>query len=227
MLGCDVDLLHEPGAHLVPGGGDLDGYEGVFLAQVTEAVLVVCPSRLRPMAEEVLAEAPAGSVFSAATCAAIAGAREHEVRGPARHAFVDREHLTVPQVGRGRRLPFDDPLLGELAEVTGEADWSEAGFVLRDDEDVPVVYGIEEDGRLLAAGNLTAYRGQPADIGLVTRPEARRRGLATSLAVTMVTDVISRVEVVRYRARTTNLASLRVAAALGFRERGHNLAVRV
>ena len=33
-----------------------------------------------------------------------------------------------------------------------------------------VRYAIEEAGRLVAAGNMTAYRGLPADVGLVTRP---------------------------------------------------------
>jgi hypothetical protein len=70
-LGCDPGLLGEPGAHLVPGGAQLRGFAGVYLASIGPAVLVYCPSGLRGGAAEVLAATPAGELFTARTCAAL------------------------------------------------------------------------------------------------------------------------------------------------------------
>ena len=54
----------------------------------------------------------------------------------------------------------------------GEHEWAEGSFANPDG----IVYSIEEDGRLAAAGNLTPFRGHPADVGLAgRRPDDRRR----------------------------------------------------
>jgi predicted GNAT family acetyltransferase len=74
---------------------------------------------------------------------------------------------------------------------------------------------------------MTPYRGLPADVGLVTHPEARGRGFARRLAAMMVSDALPHVEIVRYRALLTNAASLRIAESLGFVPRGQNFVVRL
>ncbi len=227
LLGCDPTLLYEPGAHLVPGGEELQGRERVLMFRVGVGTFVFCPERLRDRAARVLAEADPADAFSTAVCALIAGATESEVHGPAWHGFVDHARFVPGDGGAGRRLDRHDPLLDELTRACGDDDWGEGGFF--DDATTfdDVRYAIEEEGRLVAAGNMTAYRGRPADVGLVTRPDARGRGLAKRLAVKMVSDALPAVGIVRYRALITNAASLRVAHALGFEEMGKNYRVRL
>ncbi len=100
---------------------------------------------------------------------------------------------------------------------------AEGGFADRDG----VVYGVEEDGRLAAAGNLTPFRGHLADVGLLTRPAARGRGLATQIAVQMIGDALPTAGIIRYRALVTNAPSLAIARSPGFAGYGQNLIARL
>jgi GNAT superfamily N-acetyltransferase len=199
----------------------------VLAARVDAGTLVYCPDRLRNRARRVLAEADPQTSFSAALCARIAGANESEVRGPAWHGFVDGACFVPRSDAAGDRRAPGDPLLDTLRTACGDDAWAEGGFLHESLAVDGVLYGIEEDGRLVAAGNMTPYRDLPADVGLVTRPDARSRGMAKRLAAKMVSDALPRVDVVRYRALLTNTASLRVAESLGFRGRGQNYAVRL
>ena len=89
-----------------------------------------------------------------------------------------------------------------------------------------MLYGIEEDG-LVAAGNLTLFRGHPADVGLLTHPAARGRGLAKKIAVQMIGDALPTAGINRYRALATNSPSLAIARSLGFAGYGQNLIARL
>lgn len=84
----------------------------------------------------------------------------------------------------------------------------------------PTVPGI------IAAGNMTEWRGVPADVGILTDPLLRGRGLAGRLVATMVADALPSVGVVRYRALVSNAASLTVARRLGFEPCGQNFRAR-
>jgi GNAT superfamily N-acetyltransferase len=216
-LGCDLRLLGEPGAHMVPGDARLRGRNAVYMAEVRAAVLVYCPGRLRPRAAAVLASAPPGHLFTPGACARIADAGDAQILGPSWHGFTDAGHFTPAVPGAGR------PLLAGLREACGEADWAEGGFGHPDG----VLYGIEEDGRLAAAGNLTLFRGYPADVGLLTHPAARGRGLARQIAVQMIGDALPVAGIIRYRALTTNSPSLAIARSLGFAGYGQNLIARL
>ena len=79
---------------------------------------------------------------------------------------------------------------------------------------------------VLAAGNMTEWRGLPADVGVLTKPSYRGRGFASRLAATMVAAALPAVEVVRYRALASNVASLTVARQLGFELYGQNFRAR-
>jgi len=222
-VGCNLRLLGEPGGHLVPGGARLGDLNGVYLAAVRAAVLVYCPSRLQPRAADVLASTAPGQLFTAGTCARIAGVDPGEVFGPSWHLFTDAAHFVPVAGGAGRRLDRGDPLLAELRQACGESEWAEGGFADPDG----VIYAIEEDGSLAAAGNLTSFRGYPADIGLLTRPDARGRGLATRVAVQMISDALPAAGIIRYRALVTNSPSLAIARSLGFAACGQNLIARL
>ena len=223
-LGCEAALLHEPGAHLVPGGEALRHRAVVLAARVGAGTLVFCPDRLRDRAARVLAEADPSTAFSAGVCARIAGVTETAVLGPSCHTFVDRVRFKPRPDAVGRRLDRGNPSFDALRTACGEDDWAEGGF-LHEPTTFDVLYGIEEDGRLVAAGNMTPFRGLPADVGLVAHPDARGRGFATRLASKMVSDAIPDVEVVCYRALLTNASSLRIAESLGFERRGQNYIV--
>ncbi|MGI8807955.1 MAG: GNAT family N-acetyltransferase [Acidimicrobiales bacterium] len=222
-LGCATGLLRTPGAHLVPGGAGFAGYDAVYMVRLDLTTLVYCPEPLRPVAQAVLDDTPADEVFTARTCERIAQGRAGSVHGPAWHGFVDDEHLRAASRPEGGRLHLDDDRLAHLRRACGDDEWTEGGFVF----DHGLLYGVEMDGQLVAAGNMTPFRGRLADVGLITRPSHRGRGVAGRLASRMIADALPEAGVVRYRSRTANAASLAVARALGFVGRGENIVARL
>lgn len=84
----------------------------------------------------------------------------------------------------------------------------------------------DDDDRVVAAGNMTEWRGLPTDVGVLTEPDHRGHGFAGRLVGTMVSSALPAAIVVRYRALTTNTASLAVARRLGFEAHGQNYRVR-
>lgn len=87
-LGCGTDLPGGPGARLVPGGARLASRRIVYLASIGTTVYVCCPDDLRSRAADILAQTPADALFTARTCAAIAGLTERDLiaRLPGGHA---------------------------------------------------------------------------------------------------------------------------------------------
>jgi GNAT superfamily N-acetyltransferase len=222
-LGCSVGLVRTPGAHLVPGGRDLAGYRGVYIARLGGSVLVYVPSANEAAARRALSEATPKDVFTAEFCRKIAGAQGGSVLGPSWHGFVDLAHFRPAEGTVGERVGHDDPELGHLYQACSEQEWSEAGFAHVDGP----VYGLRLNGLMVAAGNMTGYRAMPADVGVITHRAFRGRGLARGLVSHITAEHLPAVGVVRYRALQTNLPSLAVACSLGFIGRGENLAVRL
>ncbi len=221
-LGCSASLLHDPGPHLVPGGPGLSGYRGVYMARLGGSVLVYAPATHLAAAHRALSAASLKDVFSTESCLKIAGAQGQVVLGPSWHGFVDAAHFRPVEGAAGHRVEPADPGLGELRRACREDEWSEAGFAEPDGR----VYGLQQDGLMVVAGNMTDYRGVPADVGVITHPAFRGSGLARRLVSHMAGEHLPTVGVVRYRALQANLASLALAASLGFVRRGENLAVR-
>jgi GNAT superfamily N-acetyltransferase len=142
--------------------------------------------------------------------------------GPSQHAYLALGGSSFepdPDV----RVVTGPADVAALRDAVGADDWHEGGFGDEPGDDRWWVLG---DG--LAAGNMTDVAGSPTDVGLVTHPDHRGRGLATRVAGTML--AWARDEgygLARYRALATNLASLRVAEKLGFTPFGANVAVRL
>ncbi len=194
-LGCSLDLLHAPGAHLVQGGPDLAAYRGVYMARVDDSVLLYSPPSHESAARQLLSSAAPEEVFSAQSCLWIAGADAQVVLGPSWHGFVDVGKFRPAEGSTGERVERDDPELEAVRHACGENEWLEAGFGDPDG----ICYGLRESGQLVAAGNMTSYRGMPADVGVITHTAFRRRGLARRLVAYMTADQLPAVGIVRYR----------------------------
>jgi GNAT superfamily N-acetyltransferase len=222
ILGCSVSLLQTPGVHLVPGGKKVGSYRAVYMARLGDSVLVYAPPSHEEAVRQVLSAAPPEGLFSPESCLKIAGSDGQVVLGPYWHGFVDAAHFRALE-GAGERVERDDPGLANLRRACDEQEWSEAGF----GQPGELVYGLRLGGLMVAAGTMVDYRGMPADVGVITHPRFRSRGLARRLASRMTEEQLPAVGVVRYTAHETNLPSLAVARSLGFIGRGENLAIHL
>ncbi len=209
-LGCDVATLRTPGNHLIPGGPRMAGAPILYAMRVEDAVLLFCPPELHDRASAI------GDWFDSDALRSLGATVVH---GPSIHSFVDRPSFVPIADGGGVRVERDDTRLGVLRAACGEDDWNEGGFGTDD----AILYGIDVDGDLVAAGNLTAFGDVHADVGLVTHPAWRGRGLATRMASHVTFSALAATDLVRYRALATNTASLAIARKLGFVARGENL----
>lgn len=74
-----------------------------------------------------------------------------------------------------------------------------------------------DDGRIVSVACPFFVGTRYEDIGVVTDPRFRRRGLSTSCAAALVADIRARGRVPTWTTSPDNVGSLGVAAALGFR----------
>ncbi|WP_157683846.1 GNAT family N-acetyltransferase [Microlunatus soli] len=137
-----------------------------------------------------------------------------EVLGPSIHGFTDASPSTSVQPTELRIEPITPGRLRDLQSTVDRAEWGESGFA---GGDVELAWRATDDaGRTVAAANLTPFDGQPADVGVLTDPGARGRGAATTVAAVATTYAVQEFGIARWRALSTNRASLRIAERLGF-----------
>lgn len=110
---------------------------------------------------------------------------------------------------RARRLGPDDTALLEAFEP------GEAGYYL-----APVrapVFGAVGDGRLLSVAHSARRTAVACELGVETRPEARRHGYGLAVTLRWTEAVAAEGLLPLYSARADNAASLALAAAAGYR----------
>jgi len=222
-FGLSIHTLHRPGVNVVPAA---TGDDGVFLYRIGPACVVVVEEEHVDAAAAIVASLDSDAVFSRKPARSLAGDAS-SVHGPSWHGYLSRLEPHRADVLDVERLDPEDRRLLVLRDGCGTAEWSEAGFPVDTSTSGTAAwrasYGVAVGGEIVAAGNMTDWRGAPADVGLLTRPDHRGRGLATRVAVAMISDWLPQVGLIRYRTMTTNKPSLAVARRLGFEGYGQNI----
>lgn len=145
-----------------------------------------------------------------------------DMLGPARLAYLDpaefRPHhgsVAVEQL-----LPHDDDLR-QLVASSSTDDIEESGIT----QITSPAFAVREHGAITSAAGYRDWPGQVAHLSVLTIATARGRGLARTVASAAVRHAIARGELPQWRARPQT--SRRVARALGFRELGSQVSIRV
>lgn len=89
------------------------------------------------------------------------------------------------------------------------------------------VHVIRERDQVVAAAGAQVWAGMLAHVGVLTRPDRRRRGLGTTVAGSVVRAALSAGMVAQWRARTELAASRHLARALGFVECGQQVSYQL
>lgn len=120
---------------------------------------------------------------------------------------------TAPQHPAIRRLTQDDAerfAAFEMAADDADLDGASVGL------DDWVALGAFENGRLVAAASMYPWNTAPlADVGVLTLPDFRRKGLAAALIRACAAQALSQGLQLQYRCQTDNAASTTLAASLG------------
>ncbi|BAU83748.1 GCN5-related N-acetyltransferase [Streptomyces laurentii] len=145
-----------------------------------------------------------------------------EFLGPAALAYVAADGFR-PAVSAGPRVTELDaahPDVAALAEAAGTEDAGEAAL----DEIGSPAFVVRSGERVVAAAGYRRWPGAAAHLSVLTAPGSRGLGLARTTASAAVRHALAHDLLPQWRARVP--ASRAVAAALGFRELGHQLAFR-
>ncbi|WP_433355801.1 GNAT family N-acetyltransferase [Microtetraspora malaysiensis] len=140
--------------------------------------------------------------------------------GPAWLSYLDRTDF-VPMNGEVEQLPVEHPAVKELIVGVDQADADEAGL----DAILSDAFVVRDAGEVVSGCGYRPWLDTAAHLSVLTAPRRRGQGHARVAASAAAVDALDRGLVPQWRARVE--ASRRVARALGFRELGTQLSLRL
>lgn len=220
-LGVDRSILHSGGVHVVAADRGRNDAMSFLLG---ETCIVVVAGDEVASARRALAGFEPAAAFTAEALRSLVGS-DAQVDGPSWHSYTDRRSFLGTADSAAVPVGGEDAALLAFLEGIDVADRAEAGFrqdSSNADPETTRLWVLRDHDRVVAAGNMTEWRGVPADVGVLTSPAERGRGIAGRLVGAMVAAALPAVGVVRYRALASNVASLGIARRLGFDPYGQN-----
>jgi RimJ/RimL family protein N-acetyltransferase len=145
-----------------------------------------------------------------------------EVLGPAALAYLDPAEFR-PQPGAAVTTPMgpDHPGFRQFLLAADADDLNESGI----QEITTPAFAVREHAQVVAAAGYRDWPCGAAHLSVLTAAEARGRGLARAAASVAVAHALQEGRLPQWRARPQ--ASRHVAHALGFRELGFQVSIRL
>lgn len=221
LFGCGKAQLWQ-GLSVTKHAG-LTGYEGIFVAHRSTGCHVSLPSWVDARTRESLSQQGMSRITDPDFWMQLPETAALSVIGPSVHSYTDGASWIAPTKSATDAVieaPRDQ--LEGLRFAMDPADWGEGGFA----DGASRFFALRVAGEVVAAANLTEFLDGPADIGVVVHPEFRGRGLGLAVAAAATSYALEEVGVARWRARVTNAPSRAMAAALGFEDYCHQMAIR-
>ncbi|MFJ1735256.1 GNAT family N-acetyltransferase [Streptomyces sp. NPDC088254] len=210
--GGGVMIVHSPRSRLCP-----PGWAGIV--RLEDGAIVTGPDEPRT---GLLRQALAGTPVDALVRADAATARLPvvDMLGPAALAYLPGDRFR-PVAAQVAALPADHDDIRALMAAAGPDDSAESGLA---DVDSPV-FVLRDGPDVVAAAGYASWPEATAHVCVLTVPGRRGRGLARRTASSAVGHALDAGLLPQWRARSE--ASRKVAGALGFRELGAQLSVRL
>lgn len=213
-LGCAVESTQQPGIQLIPR----DRFSGKGLLRfrtIGRHTYLEFDPQLAGIAEQASAARPAGASLRAQDLAAVLGDALAERECCLFHYLYppDLPACPLPAPYVLRPLTEADAGLMQALHDANPPEEVEAGFV---EVDHPMAFGCLADGRLAAAASGFESDGF-MDIGVLTHPAFRKRGLGRAVVAALCARSIELGYLPQYRCDANNLASVEVAHSLNFR----------
>lgn len=203
-----------PGSYLCP-----PGWIGIVV--LGEEVLATAPD---PETARLAEQALGGLPYAALTDTSALSSRlpVADVMGPAALAYLDPAEFR-PQPGgfSVRPVGLDHPDFRRFVLEAASFEVAESGI----EEISTAAFAVLEHGQVVAAAGYRNWPCAAAHLNVLTATAARGRGLARAAASAAVAHAIGEGRLPQWRARP--LASRHVARALGFRELGSQVSIRL
>lgn len=209
-----VTVVVSPGSGLCPSS-----WAGIVV--LGDSAIVTAPTKIAAQAlNRAMATMPTGSL----TCADMVQAElpVTEVLGPATLAYASCNDFRPAAAGEAieRVAPGHQDLHG-LVSTAGQQDADESGI----EEITSPAFIVREGTDVVAAAGYRTWPVSTAQFSVLAAPRQRGRGLAQQVASAAVAHALAAGLLPQWRARPVE--SRRVALALGFRELGTQLSVRL
>lgn len=216
-----LEKFNSPGIHVV-SHGKLKGYHGAWIFQHKQTIIISLPVVLPDVVEraqqiktaEVISVNTAKLLFDSSTV--------EKMIGPAYQGYLNRSIFRPGQNGRVRRMTARNEVeFGRFLEncLTEELEESSVGI---DDQDV---FAFFSDEQILAVANVRKV-DDASLLGVICHPQFRGKGYGKAVITAAAEDALLKNYPVRYQALCSNKGSLGLAASIGVRECGKNIAVR-
>ena len=195
------------------------GWVGIVV--IADAVIATAPTMdTAQTVQEALGTLPAASLTDPRTLST--RLQLLEKLGPACLAYLDPAefHPHHGPIAVEQLLPCDEDLR-QLVTASSDQDVEESGIT----EITSPAFAAREDGTIISAAGYRDWPGQVAHLSVLTIATARGRGLARTVASAALTHAIAYGKLPQWRARPQT--SRRVARALGFRELGSQVSIRI
>jgi RimJ/RimL family protein N-acetyltransferase len=209
-----VRVAVSPGSLLCP-----PGWAGIVVLGDTALATAPDPGTAR-LVEQALGGLPAASLTDAYLLRARLPVAE--ILGPASLAYLEPAEFT-PRPGDAVITPLslDDPDFRRFTLAADPRELAESGI----QEITTPAFAVREHGEVVAAAGYRDWPCRTAHLNVLTAAAARDRGLARAAASAAVARAIADGRLPQWRARL--MASRRVARALGFRELGLQVSIRL
>jgi len=214
--GGDLAAVASPGSKLCPAS-----WVGIVVLGSAAIVTVPIDRAVEPM-RRALAQIPTESLT--VPDAVRSALPVMEVLGPATLAYVSPDEFSpVPAGAIVERLTSGHQDIRELLKSVApeEADRSGMGEIMSP------AFVVREGGRVVAGAGYQAWPEATAHLCVLTAPGQRGRGLARRVTSAAVAEALAADLLPQWRARVSPPESRKVARALGFREIGGQLSVRL
>ncbi|MYS83889.1 GNAT family N-acetyltransferase [Embleya scabrispora] len=211
----EVDVVVSPGSQLCP-----PGWAGVVLLGGAGIATAPDAREAELLAGAVRKSAPAGEPVAADRL--LEALAVVDVLGPASLLYLDRAAF-LPHEGAAvvEEVACDGAEMAVLLDRVGAADADESGL---SDVTSPV-FVVRAGAGVVAAAGYQVWPRSVAQHGVLVAPGSRGRGLARTVASAAVAHALDAGLLPQWRARPE--PSKRVALALGFREAGFQVSIRL
>jgi GNAT superfamily N-acetyltransferase len=209
-----VRVIVSPGSALCP-----PGWAGIVV--LGDAALATAPdASTGRLVEQALGDVPAASLTDAYVLRNRLPVAE--ILGPSSLAYLDpAEFRPPPGTAAITALELDDRVFRQFVLAADPEEVEESG--LR--EITTPAFAVCEHGQVVAAAGYRDWPRGTAHLSVLTAAAARGRGLGRAAASAAVARAIADDRLPQWRARP--MASRRVARALGFRELGLQVSIRL
>jgi GNAT acetyltransferase len=222
FLGCSPEMLRKEKTQLLPHAG-LGDYAGCYIIEFGAAPVVSLPPDEVESYRDVIAGWQPGVVRTAAIAQAAFHDRIARIIGPAFIGYTDTRLFKQLTCGDARLLTDADEKAVEILRNACQAEeWDHGGSDFRPSEMVGVIRGEQ----LVAVASYEVWGECIAHISIISHPDARGLGHATTAVSKLTRIVLERDLVPQYRTLQASQPSMAIARRLAFVQYATSMAIR-